>query len=95
MFMTERGDPRAIFQPTWACNPDTDEPQIELQFVGMQGETPGGWICVRSSFDNSHEFRYYPPGNDRKCPLTSLTPFRSSWKFFHAFTCAQPAESSR
>lgn len=66
MFMTGRDDPRAIFQPTYACNPDTDELQIELRFVTWQDHPEGGHICVRSSFDDSHEFRYSPPNNDRK-----------------------------
>jgi kremen protein len=65
--MTERGDPKAVFAPTYACNPDeTTETQVELRFIGREGEPDGGWICVRPSFDGSHEFRYYPPGNDRK-----------------------------
>ncbi|KAJ4403005.1 hypothetical protein N0V85_005195 [Neurospora sp. IMI 360204] len=68
MFMTERGDPRALFQPTYACNPDTDQLQVELRFVGKQNAPTGGWICVRPSFDNSHEFRYYPPGNTKSDP---------------------------
>jgi hypothetical protein len=63
--MTGRGDPRAIFQPTYACNPVTDALQIELRFVTWQNQPAGGWICVRSTFDNSYEFRYYPPGNTR------------------------------
>ena len=74
MFMTERGDPRALFQPTYACNPDTDAVQTELRFVGKQNGTPGGWICVRPSFDGSHEFRYYPPGNTSKFRLVQLHP---------------------
>ncbi|KAL2164969.1 hypothetical protein VTH06DRAFT_265 [Thermothelomyces fergusii] len=57
MFMTGRDDPRAVFQPTYACNPDTDELQIELRFVTWQGQPEGGHICLRSSFDDSHEFR--------------------------------------
>ncbi len=76
MFMTGRGDPRAIFQPTYACNPDTDAVQIELRFVTWQNNPPGGWICVRSSYDGSYEFRYYPPGDTCTClsnPL-SYTP---------------------
>lgn len=64
--MTERGDPRALFQPTYACNLDNDSLQVELRFVGKQNAPPGGWICVRPSFDNSHEFRYYPPENTSK-----------------------------
>ncbi|KAH8893886.1 WSC-domain-containing protein [Thozetella sp. PMI_491] len=68
MFMTERGDPRAIFAPTYACNPDTDNLQVELQFVGRETSPAGGWICVRPTFNNAHEFRYYPPGNDKFDP---------------------------
>ncbi len=66
MFMTDRGDPRAIFAPTYACNPDTDELQVELRLVGRQTYTAGGSICVRPSYDGSYEFRYYPPGNSSK-----------------------------
>ncbi|KAK0627438.1 hypothetical protein B0T14DRAFT_423928 [Immersiella caudata] len=78
LFMTERGDPKAVFAPTYACNPDEPtETQVELQFVGWEGEPAGGWICVRPSFDGSHEFRYYPPGNDlvdvdRECVKVTL-----------------------
>ncbi|KAK3324564.1 WSC domain-containing protein [Cercophora scortea] len=68
MFMTERGDPRAIYAPAYGCNPDTDALQIELPLVGRQNDPPGGWICVRPSFENSHEFRYYPPGNTKVDP---------------------------
>lgn len=75
LFMTGRSDPRAFFQPTYACNPDTDELQIELTLVGRQYDPPGGVICVRESFDNSHEFRYSPPGNTRT--LTSCHAFPS------------------
>ncbi|KAK0643872.1 hypothetical protein B0T16DRAFT_430285 [Cercophora newfieldiana] len=78
MFMTERGDPKAVFAPTYACNPDVPtETQVELSFVGWEGEPAGGWICVRNSFDGSHEFRYSPPGNDlvdvdRECVKVTL-----------------------
>ncbi|KAM7210406.1 WSC domain containing protein [Rhypophila decipiens] len=68
MFMTERGDPSALFQPTWACNPETDAVQINLEFIGKQNAAPGGWICVRPAFENSHEFRYYGPGNTKNDP---------------------------
>ncbi|KAK3319130.1 carbohydrate-binding WSC domain protein [Apodospora peruviana] len=68
MFMTERGDPRALFQPVWACNPETDAVQINLNFVGKQNAPPGGWICVRPTFDGAHEFRYYPPNNSKFDP---------------------------
>jgi len=66
MFMTERNEQLALFQPTYACNPDDDTVQIELRFVGRQNDPAGGWICVRPTFDNAHEFRYYPPGDERK-----------------------------
>ncbi|KAK4154543.1 WSC domain-containing protein [Chaetomidium leptoderma] len=91
LFMTGRGDYRAVFEPTYACNPDTDELQIELRFVEWQNQPTGGWICVRSAFENSHEFRYNPPGNtlidvDRECikvtlvviPTTGLPPQSST-----------------
>jgi hypothetical protein len=64
--MTGRGDARAFFQPTYACNPDTDALQIELLFLGWQNQPAGGWICVRHAFDGGHEFRYNPPGNTRE-----------------------------
>jgi hypothetical protein len=68
LFSTGRGDDRAIFEPTYACNPDTDELQIELRFVEWQNHPTGGHICVRHAFDGSHEFRYSPPGNTRTTP---------------------------
>ena len=67
--MTGRGDYRAVFQPTYACNPDTDELQIELHFVTWQNQPTGGHICVRHAFEGSHEFRYSPPGNTRTTPI--------------------------
>jgi hypothetical protein len=68
MFMTGRGDPRAIYQPVYGCNPDTDELQIELDFVTWQKHPAGGWNCVRPTYDNGHEFRYYPPANSLTDP---------------------------
>ncbi|RKU49105.1 hypothetical protein DL546_006595 [Coniochaeta pulveracea] len=68
MFMTDRGDPRATFSPTYACNPVTDALQLELRFVGKQNDVPGGWICVRPTYDDAHEFRYYPPGDTKNDP---------------------------
>jgi len=68
--MTGRADPGGVFQPTYACNPDTGDLQVEFQFVGMENNTPGGWICVRPAFEGSHEFRYYPPSND-----STLAPY--------------------
>jgi hypothetical protein len=91
LFSTGRGDDRAIFEPTYGCNPDTDELQIELRFVTWQNHPTGGHVCVRHAFDGSHEFRYSPPGNtlidvDRECikvtlvviPTTDLPPPSSS-----------------
>lgn len=76
MFMTERGDPSALYQPTWACNPETDAVQINLNFIGKENAAPGGWNCVRPSFNNAYEFRYYPPGNTRKS-IQSTVSFSS------------------
>ncbi|KAK4663481.1 hypothetical protein QC763_608750 [Podospora pseudopauciseta] len=77
LFSTARPDPDAIFQPTYACNPDTGLLQVELRFVQWEGEPLGGHICVRHSFDGSHEFRYDPPGNtlidvNRECIKVTL-----------------------
>lgn len=63
--MTERGDPRAIYDVKYGCNPDTDEVQTELAFKERAGVT-GGHICIRSASNDRHEFRYSPPGNTRK-----------------------------
>ncbi|KAL2067810.1 hypothetical protein VTL71DRAFT_15906 [Oculimacula yallundae] len=68
MFMTQRGDAKAIFQPTYACNPQTDALQIELRFVTWQNHPAGQWICVRPTYNNAYEFRYYPPGNTANDP---------------------------
>lgn len=68
MFMTDRGDPRAIYDVRYGCNPDTDALQTELAFKERQGVN-GGHICVRLASGNRHEFRYSPPGNVCKCCL--------------------------
>ncbi|OHE93293.1 hypothetical protein CORC01_11436 [Colletotrichum orchidophilum] len=62
MFMTERGDPKAYFQPVYGCNPDTDAVQVELDFVS-RAALSGGFICFRSASGDRHEARYSPPGN--------------------------------
>ncbi|TLD12955.1 uncharacterized protein PgNI_04428 [Pyricularia grisea] len=84
LFMTERGDPRAIFHPIYSCNPDTDELQTELAFVAraLEGEAPGGHICVRSASGERHEFRWSPAGNpaedpERPCMPVNLVVYRS------------------
>ncbi|KAF4777691.1 hypothetical protein HER10_EVM0005870 [Colletotrichum scovillei] len=76
MFMTERGDPKAFFQPVYGCNPDTDAVQVELDFVS-RAAVPGGFICFRSASGERHEARYSPPGNtviraDRPCYEVTL-----------------------
>ncbi|KAF0326773.1 hypothetical protein K4K61_009935 [Colletotrichum sp. SAR11_59] len=76
LFMTERGDPKAYFQPVYGCNPDTDAVQLELDFIS-RATLPGGFICVRSASGDRHEFRYSPPGNtavreDRPCYEVTL-----------------------
>lgn len=65
MFMTERGDPRAIFDVVYGCNIDTDALQLELTLRarGTSPETPGGHICVRTASQDRYEFRYSGPGN--------------------------------
>lgn len=65
MFMTERGDPRAVYDVAYGCNPDTDEVQTEL-VLSARGSEPGGHICVRSASGERHEFRYSPPENPSK-----------------------------
>lgn len=68
--MTERtGDPRAIFQPVYGCDPDTDELQVELSFVERRGDIPGGHICVRPAALARHEFRWSPFENPGKKPI--------------------------
>ncbi|OAA38998.1 carbohydrate-binding WSC domain protein [Beauveria brongniartii RCEF 3172] len=62
MFMTERGDPRAIYDVKYGCNQDTDAVQTELAFKERSGVI-GGHLCVRLASGNRYEFRYSPPGN--------------------------------
>lgn len=65
--MTERGDPRALYQPTYRCDPDTDALQVQLVFQLMENQPVGGVICVReASGGRGLEFRYQPPGNTGK-----------------------------
>jgi hypothetical protein len=64
MFMTERNEPKAIFQPVYGCDPDTDQVQIQLEFVIWETMPAGGHICVRiASGNRGYEFRYSPPDN--------------------------------
>jgi hypothetical protein len=69
--MTNRGDPKAIFQPVYGCNPDNDALQVQLSFVTREQSPLGGLICVRvASGNRGYEFRYSPPDNPSK-QLTS------------------------
>lgn len=70
MFMTERGDPRAVYDVAYGCNPDTDAVQTELKFK-ERAAVAGGHICVRLASGNRHEFRYSPPGNTGRSHLLS------------------------
>jgi hypothetical protein len=64
MFMSERNEPKAIFQPVYGCNPDTDELQVQLAFQLWEQAPVGGKICVRlASGARGMEFRYSPPDN--------------------------------
>ncbi|CAH0058644.1 unnamed protein product [Clonostachys solani] len=75
IFMTERGDPRALFQPVYGCHPVTDEVQVELLFTGREGDEVGGNVCVRTgAFTDSYEFRYSPPGNTANDPSRPCIP---------------------
>lgn len=64
LFMTERGDPRAIFDVVYGCSP-TGELQKELSFKA-RADLLGGHICVRTASQDRYEFRYSPPGNTRE-----------------------------
>jgi hypothetical protein len=67
MFMTNRGDPKAIFNPVYGCDPDTDKVQIQLAFQTRETSPFGGLICVRvASGNRGYEFRYSPPANPGK-----------------------------
>ncbi|KAI4599063.1 hypothetical protein KJ359_002480 [Pestalotiopsis sp. 9143b] len=55
MFMTERGDPRAIWDVVYGCNPDTDAVQTELQFKSRGDIEEGGTMGVRP-FNGAYDF---------------------------------------
>ncbi|KAI1160677.1 hypothetical protein F5B18DRAFT_498672 [Nemania serpens] len=77
MFMTERGDPRAVWDVVYGCNPDTDEVQVELAFK-ERGDSPpelGGLLGVRP-FNGMYDFRWKGPGtsvNDPNRPWVHVT----------------------
>ncbi|KAI1467551.1 uncharacterized protein F4812DRAFT_429974 [Daldinia caldariorum] len=75
MFMTERGDPRAIFDVVYGCNPDTDALQTELSFKSRGDIEAGGDIGVRP-FNGNYDFRWTPAGTtayDPDRPWTKVT----------------------
>ncbi|KAI1094288.1 hypothetical protein F5B19DRAFT_446658 [Rostrohypoxylon terebratum] len=75
MFMTERGDPRAIFDVVYGCNPDTDALQTQLAFKSRGDEEDGGNVGVRP-FNGMYDFRWTPAGNtayDPDRPWTKVT----------------------
>ncbi|KAI1814885.1 hypothetical protein GGS20DRAFT_376931 [Poronia punctata] len=79
MFMTERGDPRAVWDVVYGCDPDTDAVQVELKFKarGDAEQQPelGGLMGVRP-FNGNYDFRWKGPGtsvNDPNRPWIHVT----------------------
>ncbi|KAJ8104525.1 hypothetical protein ONZ43_g7807 [Nemania bipapillata] len=77
MFMTERGDPRAVWNVVYGCNPDTDALQVELAFKERADAPPvlGGLMGVRP-FNGNYDFRWKGPGtsvNDPDRPWVHVT----------------------
>ena len=61
MFMTERGDPRGVFDVVYGCNPSDDSLQLELA-TPEQGTTGvKGNMGVRP-FNGDLDFRWQPIG---------------------------------
>jgi len=72
MFMTDRTYyPYAIFQPVYACDPDTDELQIQLHLIERTSDPDldpaefGGQIGIQTA-GATYEFRYSPANNSCK-----------------------------
>ncbi|KAI0391105.1 hypothetical protein F5Y17DRAFT_25768 [Xylariaceae sp. FL0594] len=76
MFMTERGDPRAIWDVVYGCDPDnTDALQTELRFRSRGDLEVGGLLGVRP-FNGMYDFRWKGPGtsvNDPNRPWIHVT----------------------
>ncbi|KAI1430530.1 hypothetical protein GGR50DRAFT_207180 [Xylaria sp. CBS 124048] len=75
MFMTERSDPRAIWDVVYGCNPDTDALQVELAFKSRGDIEFGGLMGVRP-FNGMYDFRWKGPGtsvNDPNRPWVHVT----------------------
>ncbi|KAJ2969285.1 hypothetical protein NUW58_g10024 [Xylaria curta] len=58
--------PRAIWDPVYGCNPDTDAVQIELRFKA-RGDELGGRMGVRD-FNGNYDFRWKGPGTSVNNP---------------------------
>lgn len=78
LFMTQRGDPRAIFDLWEGCHPETGETQQELVMREAPGQVRnGGNICVRPASGGRWEFRWSPKDNPvypRGCIDVVLVP---------------------
>jgi hypothetical protein len=61
IFMTDRSDPRAIFDVVYGCNPDTDALQTELHIASRGDLARGGSVGVRP-FNFMYDFRWTPEG---------------------------------
>jgi hypothetical protein len=65
LFMTDRGDPRGVFNVVYGCNPETDTLQTELHIKSRGDVEQGGEMGVKPMGDN-HDFRWRAPGTTSK-----------------------------
>lgn len=72
IFMTDRTDPRAIFNVVYGCNPDTDALQTELHIASRGDLAQGGTVGVRP-FNFMYDFRWIPEGTTGKLFLSSYS----------------------
>jgi hypothetical protein len=68
MFMTDRGDPRGIFDVVYGCNADTDELQTELHVKSRGDIEQGGEMGVKPAGAN-FDMRWRAPGASSKLKL--------------------------
>lgn len=61
MFMTERGDPRGVFDVVYGCNPKDDSLQLELATPEQGTSGVKGDMGVRP-FNGDLDFRWQPIG---------------------------------
>lgn len=75
--MTERGDPRGVFDVVYGCNPADDSLQLEL--VTPEQGTTGvkGNMGVRP-FNGDLDFRWQPIGTTGKCSSYVCFPLTPS-----------------